>query len=92
MEIRKEVTEFLLNVLGVTTDGAPFDPDARLVEDYGVDSAGIFEMILWLEDRFEIRVEPQHMDLIHFATVRNVESYVRKATLVDARKPEESGT
>jgi len=83
----EEISEFLVKVLGVCSQADALDPDARLVEDYGVDSAGIFELILWLEDRFGVRVEPSDMTLSHFSTIRAAAAFVHKAQRRDPTLP-----
>ena len=80
MSIQHEIASFLVNTLKVADVPGRVDPDASLVETLGVDSAGVFELILWLEDRYAFHVPPADMDLVNFATVRAVESYVRRGS------------
>ena len=79
MDIREHVTKFLASVLGVSPASSGWDLHARLVDDYGVDSAGIFELILWVEDRFALTIPPQDVRLEKFATIAAIESYVTGA-------------
>ncbi len=79
MPIESEIKHFLIKTLNAACDGGHLHPDGLLVEQYGLDSAGIFEMILWLEDRFSIHVPPGDLELRNFATLRAVGNYVRKA-------------
>ncbi len=76
--IRGDVCDFLTTVLGIAPSEGGWNPDALLVEAYGVDSAGMFELILWVEDRFGITVPQEDMELDNFATLGAIESYVKK--------------
>lgn len=81
MKIRDDIAKFLSKVLGAGDGDATgeLDPDAQLVEDLGLDSAGVFELILWLEDRYDVRAEPAEMSLDHFGTIRAAEAFVERA-------------
>ena len=77
--IRDDIAKFLNKVLRAGDGTGELDPDAQLVEDLGLDSAGVFELILWLEDRYDVRAEPAEMSLDHFGTIRAAEAFVERA-------------
>jgi len=79
VDIQHEIASFLTNTLKVAAAPEQLNPDASLVEEYAVDSAGLFEMILWLEDRFSLHVPPEDLDLPNFATIRAAAAYVERA-------------
>jgi acyl carrier protein len=81
MTIREDIAKYLVKIFGIGDGQEALNPDARLVEDYGLDSAGMFELILWLEDRYEVRAEPAEMSLDHFGTIRAAEAFVERARL-----------
>ncbi|HUW82181.1 MAG TPA: acyl carrier protein [Phycisphaerae bacterium] len=76
MHVRDEITCFLVDVLGVPNPDGPIATDAPLVDQLGVDSAGVFELILWVEDRWGIRIPPEDMILANFETIEAIESYL----------------
>ena len=84
MDIEREIALFLVETLKVAPAPEKLDTDVPLVEVYGVDSAGIFELILWLEDRFSFHVSVAEMDLANFATIRSAAAYVRRVRGVAA--------
>ena len=86
MDIEREIASFLAETLKVAPAPEKMDPDVSLVEVYGVDSAGVFELILWLEDRFSFRVPVADMDLANFATIRSAAAYVQRTRGVAARE------
>lgn len=79
MDVQQEIKSFLVSTLKVAASAEHLYPEKSLIEDHGVDSAGIFEMILWLEDRFGFHVPPQDMDLANFATIRAAAAYVERS-------------
>jgi len=79
MDIQAELNSFLVDVLGVAAGEGPVPADAHLVNDLGVDSAGVFELILWIEDRLDWRIPPQDMILENFESITAVTRYVKAA-------------
>ncbi len=79
MDIRTDLTAFLVDVLGVTAGERPLPEEAHLVDDLGLDSAGIFELILWIEDRVGCRIPPRDMVLENFKNIAAVEAYIQTA-------------
>ena len=82
MEIEQEIRAFLVGTLKVASAPGDLGADDSLIEDHGVDSAGLFELILWLEDRYSLHVPPADMDLRNFSTVGAVAAYVRRRAAV----------
>lgn len=74
--IREEIGRFLVDVLGVPRQEEGFPPEAQLVDDLGIDSAGLFELILWIEDHFKLRIPQQDMVLDNFRTLARIEEYL----------------
>lgn len=52
--------------------------DMKIRDDFGLDSIGILELILAIEDEFQIKVEDDKMDDI--ITIDDVVSYIEKAS------------
>jgi acyl carrier protein len=79
LDIRDELGRFLADVLGVPLQDGGVPVDAHLVDDLGVDSAGLFELILWLEERFGLKIPPEDLVLDNFKTVAIIEAYIGRA-------------
>ncbi len=86
MDIEREIASFLVETLKVASAPDKLALDASLVEVYGVDSAGIFELILWLEDRYAFHVPPADLELANFATIGATAAYVRRMRETAARE------
>ena len=52
------------------------DIDKSLVDDYGLDSVSVFELIIGLEDKFDIDLEEVAFDFGKFQTVRTIANFV----------------
>jgi acyl carrier protein len=74
--IEDDLKSFLVNTLKIVTKADQLDAGASLVDDLGVDSAGMFELILWLEDRYSLEIPPADMELGNFATIRAAATYI----------------
>jgi len=76
--VRDEITRFLVDVLGVAKPDGPIAADAPLVDRLGVDSAGVFELILWVEDRWGLQIPPEDMTIANFETIEAIELYLQR--------------
>lgn len=65
----KQIIEELFNIKDITTD-----TDIR--EDLGVDSIGLLQLVMAIEDEFEIQVEEQDLEKIH--TVADIMEYIKE--------------
>ena len=61
------------------------EDDKKLVQDYGVDSASLFELVVGLEEEFGIRIEDREFHLRHFESVSALARFVRAK--LDAASP-----
>lgn len=62
--VRRMITERLY--LNVTPE--ELHPEASLMQDFGVDSVSLLELIVGLEEIFGIRMAAEDFDLAHFNT------------------------
>jgi acyl carrier protein len=70
-----KVRSILAEQLGV--DLAEVTPDARILDDLGADSLDVVEMVMSLEEAFDIEVPDE--DVEELRTVADVERYVTRA-------------
>jgi acyl carrier protein len=57
-------------------DGAPFSRDAHLFESGYVDSAGVVELIVFVESTFDVKLEDEHVFSEQFTTVNGISDIV----------------
>ena len=75
MALFDEVKEVIVEQLNVSPDEVK--PEARFVEDLGADSLDVVEMIMALEEKFEIEIPDIEAEKIQ--TVQDVVDYIEKA-------------
>ncbi len=74
MEFEK-VQEIIADVLNV--DPATINPDTKFIEDLGADSLDVFQIILGLEETFEITINDSDAEKI--VTVGDAVEEIKKA-------------
>lgn len=72
MSVFEKVKEIILEELNVTADKVTLD--ANLKDDLGADSIDAVQIIMDLEDAFEIEIDTDNADAI--ATVGNLVDYI----------------
>jgi acyl carrier protein len=75
MALFDEVKEVIVEQLNVSPDEVK--PESRFVEDLGADSLDVVEMIMALEEKFEIEIPDNEAEKIK--TVQDVVDYIEKA-------------
>jgi len=74
MALFDEVKEVIVEQLNVNEDEVK--PESRFVEDLGADSLDVVEMIMALEEKFEIEIPDSEAEKIK--TVQDVVDYIEK--------------
>lgn len=77
MDIKGKVRQFIISNFYVA-DPASLADGTSLLESGTVDSTGILEVIAFIEDEFQIKVEDQEMVPENLDSVNNLEKYVAK--------------
>lgn len=71
--LRDRLREIVANQLGVDQDEVV--PEARILDDLGADSLDVVELVMALEESFDIIVPDE--DVESLTTVADVETYVQ---------------
>jgi len=74
MENFEKVKEILVDVLGVNADDVK--PESKFVDDLGADSLDLVELIMSLEDKFQIEISDTDAEKI--ITVQDALDYIDK--------------
>jgi acyl carrier protein len=78
MDQRREIKQFVLkNFLFSDDEKAVGDTDS-LIRGGIVDSTGIHELILFLEERFALAVTPEEMTPANFDSIQSVDEFVTR--------------
>ncbi len=79
MDRHQQIYEFLSGTL-LPDAKLEFDPEKNLLEDGDVDSVAMMEMIVWLEETFDIQIDADDLTPDNFASINAMVSYVEKAS------------
>jgi acyl carrier protein len=71
--IEDRVKEIIVEQLGVSEDAVK--PEAKLVEDLGADSLDVVELVMALEENFDVTVDEDEQDKLE--TVGQIIDYVK---------------
>lgn len=71
-ELEERLVEILHRISGA--DPAAITPDARLMEDIGIDSLGFYEILIEADTCFGIRIQEEQ--LLQFKTVGDIQSHL----------------
>lgn len=73
--VEEQVVNYVKSAAGAWARDA--SPDSRL-DELGIDSFGLFELLLGLEERFGITIRDEDFSIASFQTVGNMIEYVAR--------------
>lgn len=73
------VNERLLNCVEAVTDEAQIKPEYTILGELGADSLEVVELMLELEDEFDIEIDDANMQRLSEGTVGGLYNYIEKA-------------
>tara|TARA_B100000459_G_scaffold139107_1_gene97199 strand:+ start:610 stop:891 length:282 start_codon:yes stop_codon:yes gene_type:complete len=76
-ELQGRLIEILHRISGA--DPASITPEARLMEDVGIDSLGFYEILIEADTSFGIRIREE--ELLKFRTVGDVQNHLEQLSL-----------
>ena len=76
MSVEDKVIEIIIDQLGV--DEKQVNPEASFIDDLGADSLDTVELVMALEEEFDIEIPDEDAEKI--ATVQNAVDYIRDQT------------
>ena len=84
-ELQGRLIEILHRISGA--DPAVITPEARLMEDVGIDSLGFYEILIEADSSFGIRIKEE--ELLRFRTVGDIQSHLEALEIrsIDADPP-----
>lgn len=82
--IETRLKELVVERLFLSVDPSEINEEANLLETYGVDSVGLFELLIGLEEVFGISLEEEEFQVESFSTVKGIAELVRGRLAKDA--------
>jgi acyl carrier protein len=80
-QVKRQLKEMIVERLFLNVDPAQIGDDENLMESYEIDSVNLFEIVVGLEEVFEISFEDDDFSVELFATVNTLAEFLdRKRT------------
>ena len=89
MDVRTEIREFVKDWYILDKRLAGLDDDASFLENGIVDSTGILELVMFVEDTFGVSVEDEEVVPSNFDSVHRLTEYVTRKQTAQAVNSQE---
>ncbi len=74
--LKQQLKEMIVERLFLDVEVAAMADDENLMENYDIDSVNLFEIVVGLEESFEISFEDEDFSVDLFATVNSLAEFV----------------
>jgi acyl carrier protein len=78
MMIEAQIKDYIARNLLFSDNGYPYSDDVSFLDEGIVDSAGVMELVAFVEDDFHIAVEDLEITPENFDSVTKIAAYVRR--------------
>lgn len=75
-DLNSQIKEMIVERLFLDVDPAAIPDNAPLMETYGVDSVALFEIVVGLEEQFNVPMEDVDFQIDTFRTVDSIAAFV----------------
>ena len=75
--VESRLKKMIVERLFMKIEPERIENDKSLVNDYGVDSVSLFELVVGIEEEFGIRIGDDEFDIANFSTVSALARFVR---------------
>jgi len=76
-EIETTLKNMIVDRLFLAVAPEEIDTDASLIDEYGVDSVSLLELVVGLEEAFGIMIEDSDFDVRNFSSVASLRNFVQ---------------
>ncbi len=84
MEIQTKIRDYVAKNLLFSDDGFRYDDDASFLEEGIVDSMGVLELVLFIEEQFGVTIEDTELTPDNFDSVNKLANYIQRRLSVPA--------
>jgi len=78
MTTREQIKQYVAENFLFTDDGYPLSDDASFLEEGIVDSTGVLELVMFVEETFGITVQDEDIVPDNFDSVTNLAAYISR--------------
>jgi len=80
LDIKEKVGDFIKSNLISFDDELTFDDDDNIFESGFVDSLVAMQLVIFVEEAFNIQVTDEDLDLINFSTINQIVQFINRKT------------
>jgi acyl carrier protein len=80
MNIEQQIRDYIAKNLIFSNNGYQYADETSFLEEGIVDSQGVMELVLFVEDAFGVKVDDQEIIPDNFDSITNLTAYVRRKT------------
>ncbi len=84
MQRKQQIKRFVLENFLFSDDESEIADGDSLIQSGIVDSTGIHELVLYLEQQFDLQVGPEEMTPANFDSIESVDNFVGRKLAVEA--------
>ena len=77
MTIEEQIKEFISRNLLFSNEGFPYDDEVSFLDQGIIDSIGIMQLVLFVEENFNISIEDWEITPMNFDSVTRLAGYIR---------------
>ena len=76
MDIKKQIRQYLAENFLFSSNGFNLGDDASLLEEGIIDSTGVLELVMFVEETFDVEVADEEIIPDNFDSVNNLAAYI----------------
>ena len=81
MDIKEQIRVYIAENLLFSTDGFDYSDDSSLRQEGIIDSIGVLNLILFVEETFDIHVDDREVTPDNFDSVNKLSDYINRKML-----------
>lgn len=85
MDIKEKVGDFIKSNLISFDDDLSIDDDDNIFEAGFVDSSAAIQLVVFVEEAFNIQVTDDDLDLINFSTINRIVQFINRKTTLSTK-------
>jgi acyl carrier protein len=78
MDIKAQVRQYIAKNLLFSDNGFTYTDDASFLEEGIVDSLGVMELVLFIEEKFGVKVKDEELTPDNFDSVNKLANYIQR--------------
>jgi acyl carrier protein len=80
MTVEEQIRQYIADNFLFSDDGCQLSDDASFLEEGIVDSTGVLELVMFVEEIFNVTVEDEEIVPENFDSVSRLATYIRRKT------------